>query len=171
MSHKELTEARLMIEPPIARLAARRAAEADITRLARVLERQETALARSGHFRPHSLEFHRAVAECARNIPLSTLMNSLADLTLEVVSAIDTPPDLKKNICHFHRTIFEAIERRDEEAAYQLMQQHIGTVQHGIGETLAQTFELAQSAPGGESSRGLDATPASKSDFNGGGCA
>ncbi|MPY90021.1 MAG: FCD domain-containing protein [Luteitalea sp.] len=142
-SHQELTEARLLIEPPIARLAARRAHPEDIARLKLVLERQEAALARKGHFRPHSLLFHRAVAQCARNLPLTTLMNSLADLTLEVVSAIDTPRAVKEDICEFHRAIFEAIERHDEDAAYQLMLQHIGHVQEGIGETLAQQLRVA----------------------------
>jgi len=69
-SHQELTEARLMIEPPIARLASRRAGPDDIAKLRLIVERQEAALAREGHFRPHSLLFHRAVAECAGNLPL-----------------------------------------------------------------------------------------------------
>lgn len=137
-SHQELTEARLLIEPPIARLAARRARPEEIAKLRLVLERQEAALARRGHFRPHSLLFHRAVAECARNLPLMTLMNSLSDLTLEIVSVIDTPRHVKEGICRFHRAIFEAIERHDEETAHQLMLQHIGQVQDGIGESLAQ---------------------------------
>lgn len=139
-SHQELTEARLMIEPPIARLAARRARPADIARLRVVLERQENALAKKGHFRGHSLQFHRAVAECAGNLPLITLMNSLADLTLEIVTKIDTPRPVKEGICTFHRSIFEAIERHDEEAAYRLMVEHIGEVQEGIGQTIAATL-------------------------------
>jgi DNA-binding FadR family transcriptional regulator len=139
-SHQELTEARLLIEPPIARLAARRARPADIAKLRLVLERQEAALARKGHFRGHSLQFHRAVADCAGNLPLITLMNSLADLTLEVVTKIDTPRPVKEGICRFHRAIFEAIERHDEAAAYQLMLAHIGEVQEGIGQTLAETL-------------------------------
>lgn len=147
-SHEELTEARLLIEPPIARLAARRARAENIAKLKRVLERQEAALARKGHFRPHSLLFHRAVAECAGNLPLTTLMNSLSDLTLEIVSVIDTPRSVKEGICRFHRAIFEAIERGDEEAAHQLMLQHIGHVQDGIGETLAQQIHSAGSGNG-----------------------
>lgn len=139
-SHQELTEARLMIEPPIARLAARRAGPADIAKLKVVLEQQEAALARKGHFRGHSLQFHRAVAECAGNLPLLTLMNSLADLTLEIVTKIDTPRPIKEGICRFHRAIFEAIEARDEDAAYRLMLEHIGEVQEGIGETIAETL-------------------------------
>jgi GntR family transcriptional regulator, transcriptional repressor for pyruvate dehydrogenase complex len=140
-SHQELTEARLLIEPPIARLAARRASPAQIARLQLVLERQEAALARKGHFRGHSLRFHRAVADCANNLPLATLMNSLADLTLKVVTAIDTPRPVKEGICRFHRTIFEAIQRQDEDAAHRLMQEHIGDVQEGIGQTIAQTLQ------------------------------
>ena len=141
-SHEELTEARLLIEPPIAKLAARRARPEDIDHLREVLERQESTLARRGHFRGHSLLFHRAVAACARNLPLVTLMNSLADLTLEVVTAINTPRPVKEDICRFHRAIFEAIEGHDEEAAHSLMLQHIGSVQEGIGETIAQQLHV-----------------------------
>ena len=146
-SHHELTEARLMIEPPIARLAARRAGAEDIANLKLIVERQEAALAREGHFRPHSLLFHRAVAQCARNLPLQTLMNSLSDLTLEVVTEIiETPIPVKEAICKYHRAIFEAIEARDEERAHRLMLEHIGDVQAGIGETLRETLERGASA-------------------------
>jgi GntR family transcriptional regulator, transcriptional repressor for pyruvate dehydrogenase complex len=148
-SHQELTEARLMIEPPIARLAARHARPEDVARLKLVLERQEAALARKGHFRPHSLLFHRVLAECAGNLPLATLMNSLADLTLEVVTKIiDTPRSVKEDICRFHRAIFEAVERNDEEAAHRLMLEHIGQVQEGIGETLAHALLGGEEADG-----------------------
>ena len=152
-SHEELTEARLLIEPPIARLAARRATAEDIAKLRLVLERQEAALARNGHFRPHSLLFHRAVAECAGNLPLQTLMNSLSDLILEIVTAIDTPRPVKEGICRFHRAIFEAIERHDEVAAQQLMLEHIGKVQTGIGETLAQQMQSGDDGDGDIRSR------------------
>src|SRR5713226_10370629 len=40
-SHKELTEARMLIEPPIARLAALRARKEDIARLEHVLMQEE----------------------------------------------------------------------------------------------------------------------------------
>src|SRR6267142_6462523 len=40
-SHKELTEARLLIEPPIARLAARRARKEDVAQLEHVLKQEE----------------------------------------------------------------------------------------------------------------------------------
>jgi GntR family transcriptional repressor for pyruvate dehydrogenase complex len=148
MSHQELTEARLMIEPPVARLAARRASPEDLARLKLVIERQETLLARRGNYRPSNLMFHRTVAECAHNLPLTTLMNSLADLTLEMVSKIDVPVEVQQGVCQFHRLIFDAIERHDEDAAQQLMLQHIGHVQSGIGETLARHLQAGRNGDG-----------------------
>src|SRR5207248_3562282 len=46
-SHNELTEARMLIEPPIARLAALRARKDDIARLEHVLIQEEEAAMRS----------------------------------------------------------------------------------------------------------------------------
>src|SRR6185295_13741833 len=60
-THQEITEARLLIEPPIARLAARRAQPEDIDGLERVVDRQESALLKRGDYRPFDLQFHRAV--------------------------------------------------------------------------------------------------------------
>ena len=77
-----------------------------------------------------------------------TLMNSLSDLILEIVSVIDTPRPVKEGICRFHRAIFEAIERHDEVAAQQLMLEHIGHVQDGIGETLAQQLQSEETGDG-----------------------
>lgn len=138
VSHTELTEARKMVEPPVARLAARRATPEDIAKLKQVIERQETLLEKRGNYRPTNLLFHRTVAECAHNLPLATLMNSLADLTLEIVEKIEVPRHVQEGVCHFHRLIFDAIARHDEAAAHQLMLDHIGQIQGGIGESLAQ---------------------------------
>lgn len=137
LSHRELTEARLMIEPSVARLAARRATPQDIDRLNEVIERQEKKLARKGSYRPTNMQFHRTMAECAHNLPLATLMNSLVDLMLELVEKIDVPRKVQQRNCLFHRRIVDAIERHDEDTAHQLMLQHIGQIQSGIGESLA----------------------------------
>src|SRR5712692_10071331 len=61
-SHKELTEARMLIEPPIARLAALRARKEDIARLERVLrQEQEEAAEPAGPFHPTGSQFHRSI--------------------------------------------------------------------------------------------------------------
>jgi DNA-binding FadR family transcriptional regulator len=148
VTHAELTEARLMVEPPVARLAARRATVDDLERLRDVVERQESLLARTGDYRPTNMAFHRTLAECSHNLPLTTLMNALVDLMMELVTKVAVPRHVQEGVCHFHRRILDAVERHDENEAHQLMLHHIGQIQGGIGETLARHLEAGTNGNG-----------------------
>jgi GntR family transcriptional repressor for pyruvate dehydrogenase complex len=138
-SHEEVTEARMLIEPSIGRLAALRARPEDIANLERVLIQEEQELQ---HPRIDSGttagQFHRAIADCARNVPLVVLMNALADLTAESVSELDVrirARHRKKN-CEYHRLIFKAIQKHDADAAYALMVRHVGDIQDRVSRTM-----------------------------------
>src|SRR5919198_155552 len=138
-SHKQLPEARMLIEPPIAQLAALRARKDDIVRLEAVLVREEAdAARRTGPFRPTDSQFHRSVADCARNLPLIVLMNALADLTASTASALDSSVRARHRLknCQFHRLIFEAIRRGDGDAAYTIMAEHVGDIQKRVHQCL-----------------------------------
>src|SRR5713101_6448954 len=138
-SHKELTEARMLIEPLIARLAALRARKDDIARLEQVLiQEEQDAAVRSGPFRPTGSRFHRSVADCARNLPLIVLMNALADLTAGVASSLDVSTRARHRLknCHYHQLLFDAIRQRDGDAAYALMAKHIGDIQGRVHRSL-----------------------------------
>ena len=140
-SHQELTEARMLIEPPIARLAALRARKEDTARLERVLmQEQKEAAQRTGPFRPTGSQFHRSVADCARNLPLMVLMNALADLTAGAASALEVSTRARHRLknCHYHRLIFEAIRQGDGDAAYTLMARHVGDIQGRVRRSLKQ---------------------------------
>ncbi len=136
-SHEELTEARLLLEPPIARLAARRAGPEDIEQLQDLVKKQEQAMEGNGNPRRYDLQFHRLVARCAKNLPLMIVMNSVADLTLEAISRFDIPPNVKRHAVNFHGRILDAIRRRDENAAHEIMLRHIREVQSRLGKTFA----------------------------------
>ena len=138
-THKELTEARMLIEPPIARLAALRARKEDIARLERVLrQEQEEAALPAGPFRPTGSQFHRSIADCARNLPLIVLMNALADLTASAAAALDVSTRARHRLknCRYHEQILEAIRQRDGDAAYTLMARHIGDIQGRVSRSL-----------------------------------
>jgi GntR family transcriptional regulator, transcriptional repressor for pyruvate dehydrogenase complex len=137
-SHRQLTEARMLIEPPIAQLAALRARKEDIARLQRVLVEEERDSHRTGPFRPTHSRFHRTVADCARNLPLIVLMNALADLTANAASSLDVSTRAQNRLtnCHFHRKIFDAICRRDGDAAYKIMAEHVGDIQGRVDRSL-----------------------------------
>lgn len=136
-THEEITEARLLVEPPVARLAARRAHAEDIERLIRVVEQQKAALNRRGDYSPFDLQFHRAVAACARNLPLKVLMDALSDLTVEVVAGLDLSRPVQHQVCDSHQLIAAAIERRDEDVACELMRQHVLEIQSRLARILA----------------------------------
>jgi GntR family transcriptional repressor for pyruvate dehydrogenase complex len=138
-SHKELTEARMLIEPPIARLAALRARKEDIVRLKRVLAQEEhEAARRAGPFRPTSSRFHRAVADCTRNLPLIVLMNALADLTADAAAALDVSTRARHRLknTQFHRQLFDAIRAHDGDGAYAIMAEHVGDIQGRVHRSL-----------------------------------
>lgn len=157
-THEEITEARLLVEPPIARLAACRARLEDLERLDYVVNQQELALERRGDYGPFDLNFHRAVAECARNLPLKVLMDSLSDLTVEVVAGLDLSARVQHTVCDSHRQIADAIKQRDGEAAYTLMLHHVAQIQGRLGRALARQRRRVKrtgghTAAGGRSSR------------------
>lgn len=145
-THSEITEARLLIEPPIARLAARHARPEDIKRLRHVLEQKESALRRRGDYRRCDMKFHRTIAECAGNLPLKLLMHSLADLTVEVFSAVELSTDMQHKVCDAHRQILDAIANHDEETAHDLMLHHVAEVQERVGSALVQERPMRQTA-------------------------
>jgi GntR family transcriptional regulator, transcriptional repressor for pyruvate dehydrogenase complex len=128
-SHHELTEARALLEPSVARLAASRAGPEDLARLEALLRREEAAVRDTGAARCSHLDFHRQVARCARNLPLAILTNAMADLAAEVAQDVPIDADLHANIVGYHARILEAIRGRDEEGAARLMLRHVRDVQ------------------------------------------
>src|SRR5262249_17123373 len=148
--HKQLTEARMLIEPMIAHLAALRARKDDIARLGRILGREEDdAAVKTGPFRPTDSQFHRSVADCTRNLPLIVLMNALADLTAKEASALDVSIRARhrqKN-CGYHRQLFEAIRRGDGEGAHSIMVEHIADTQGRVSRSRAKGRRARSSAP------------------------
>jgi GntR family transcriptional repressor for pyruvate dehydrogenase complex len=140
-SHQEVTEARLLLEPPVARLAARRREEEDLAQLAALLRQQETAIRANSDTRRFDLQFHRLVAQCAKNLPLAILMNSMADLAVEEVRRIDVTRDVDEHILNYHGRIFDAIQRRDEDGAYRLMLRHVREVQARLARALTRQME------------------------------
>ena len=128
-SHEELTEARALLEPSVARLAARRARPEDLTRLEELMKSEEAAPRGSSEARCIHLEFHRLVAECARNLPLSILIRGMIDLSFEIAQDVVISNDLHAHIVGDHAEIFDAIRRRDEDAAEEAMLRHVRDVQ------------------------------------------
>jgi DNA-binding FadR family transcriptional regulator len=58
-----------------------------VTRLRLVLHQQAAVVAQHGRADRHRVDIQQALAACARNLPLATLMDALADVTLEAIAS------------------------------------------------------------------------------------
>ena len=138
-SHEEITEARMLLEPSIARLAAMRAGQSDIEKLEEILKREEQEVRHPGADSGSTAgQFHRALGDCAHNMPLLVVINALADITAESVSALDVrvrSRHRRKN-CEYHRQILAAIRAHDGDAAYALMLKHVGDIQQRVSRSI-----------------------------------
>jgi DNA-binding FadR family transcriptional regulator len=129
----QLTEARLLIEPEVARLAALRATDGDVGTLRSTLD-ERAALAASGRPpRPLDMAFHRAVATAARNPVHAMLTDALMDLEAEVMApGTELTKEDNAGIADSHEEIFGAVASKQAERAREAMARHIIDVQRRL---------------------------------------
>jgi DNA-binding FadR family transcriptional regulator len=132
---QELIEARLVVEPQVASLAARRATTADIAAMA-----QAIAHARAGRqvgdprFMPHSVAFHLALAVAAKNQVLLSTVNSIRTPFHEALAALPAD-DMAERAIADHQQILDAITAHDGERAQRVMHDHIAYFAKRVGKT------------------------------------
>jgi len=123
---EELIEARLAVEPHVASLAAARATVDDITAMERaVANAQDTRAAGDPRFIPHSVAFHLAVAEAAKNQVLLSTVNSFRTPFQEALAALLPADDMAERAIGDHSQILNAIKARDGRRAQNLMHEHL----------------------------------------------
>jgi GntR family transcriptional repressor for pyruvate dehydrogenase complex len=135
----DLLEARLMIEPRLAGLAASNAAEHELHELARRLDEAEQHLDGGDDqaLQSANMSFHRGVAECSGNSILSQVVQSLVDLYSFEQLAIQMIYDDRRSDHREHRVILEAIKNRDAKKAEREMHKHLQGVRRVIEDRLA----------------------------------
>ena len=124
-----LLDARLVIEPHTAALAAERATEESIARLELILHDAELLL--SGHddeLGPRNMDFHGEIARSAGNPILSQILDSLIDVYNKEQLVIMALYDARAEDHREHVEIFEAIRSRDAGLASERMTRHLDGV-------------------------------------------
>jgi len=125
----ELFEARRLLEPAIAALAARRATSEEIGEMERILAEQarEVESGRTGMAQDSAL--HAAIAAAAHNRAIVRIVSALVDLLgqsrEESLLTRGRPQRSHQN----HRRILAAIRRRDTDGAYRAMLDHLTAVE------------------------------------------
>ncbi|MBI3635806.1 MAG: FadR family transcriptional regulator [Candidatus Rokubacteria bacterium] len=140
ISVPQLTEARLLIEPEIAALAALRATDVDQKSLVATVDGRRELIAGGVAPRELDVEFHRLVAGASHN-PVHTILTD-ALMTLEtsaVLPRIELSADDNVAIDLAHRAIITAIAGRRPDDARTAMAAHIVDVERRFGRRVTDT--------------------------------
>jgi GntR family transcriptional regulator, transcriptional repressor for pyruvate dehydrogenase complex len=120
----EVTEARCLLYPLLAGLAARRATEHDHTAMAEEVA-ELYAAGDPRNFLEHEIRFHRKLARSAGNSLLAAVAESLPIGGIDERGASDeATPDLRE-LARMHREIYRAIRRHQSAAATRAMEDYL----------------------------------------------
>jgi GntR family transcriptional regulator, transcriptional repressor for pyruvate dehydrogenase complex len=125
----ELFEARRVLEPAIAALAASRATPDEVQEMERILESQarEVAAGRTGL--AEDAAFHTAVGAAAHNHAITRIVHAIMDLLTQSREESLNTPGRPTRSHQDHRRILQAIAKRDPSAARQAMLDHLVAVE------------------------------------------
>jgi DNA-binding FadR family transcriptional regulator len=131
MTPMRMMQARLCIEPALAREAAIHATAEAMARLGRVVDRSENASSWA-EYEAQDDAFHRAVGEAGDNALLVALFDQLnrvrRAVTWGAVSRRTSKPPDDHSSFEEHRRIVSAIASRDADAAWMAMREHLKSV-------------------------------------------
>jgi GntR family transcriptional repressor for pyruvate dehydrogenase complex len=124
VSLEELLEARQLLEVPAARLAAVRRRDHDLERLRAAIPGRPLELAAQEQFAYNS-DFHTVVLEAAGNVLLAIAAQPVFDVLQTRLVRSNLGARFHRTINAHHRSIADAIEAGDEDAAGGEMHDHI----------------------------------------------
>lgn len=121
-----LLEARKVIEPNCAKLAAKRSQEKDISNILNAIKGMEKSIGEIEKFMDYDTEFHNLVAMASRNPILVSFLENIRKVFLSdaVLKMIHNKYTANKAI-NFHYSIYEAIKNKKPQDAYKIMKEHI----------------------------------------------
>ncbi|GHS92919.1 GntR family transcriptional regulator [Synergistales bacterium] len=130
VSTADIIEARAMLEPGVAALAATRADARSYEELASLVDKMESRVD-ARDFKGFSildLEFHIKINDMSANRALSFMMRALRDVMLVQQLYIQKLPGAIERAYKYHRKILLTIKNHDAQAASEIMREHLTDV-------------------------------------------
>lgn len=122
----ELLELRRLIETGAAGLAAARASDDDIERMAAQLKHMESSLTDLERFTDADIAFHAALLAAAGNHLLTRLIDTLGPvLRMGRMISLERRPDGPADSQRGHRRVLDAVRAGDPEEAREAMREHL----------------------------------------------
>lgn len=126
VTYGDLIEARLMLDPTMARLAAERRDQDALEQLDAVIEQQRATPIENSDWVDVGTAFHRVVAGISGNKVFDTFGRALMDIyTNHLPNRVEYPIDTRRSINEAHEKIAKAIKNGDASEAENLMRSHM----------------------------------------------
>ena len=136
-NQRKLFEVRMVIEPDLAALAARRASFPQILKMRETLQEQERLVKQGEIGIEADTAFHFQLAEAAGNDVLLRIMENLMGLLRETREASLHTAGRTGRSLKQHKAVLRAIESRDPIAAESRMREHIAEMEQLVFTTQA----------------------------------
>jgi DNA-binding FadR family transcriptional regulator len=131
VSPEDIVEARMHIEPIIAKFAAQRATDEEIEELRSIVKRMEEET-KAGVYVPETDEqLHITIAKASHNELFITFMSAIVNAMKQqkmwefIRDRTVTRPDYREVNFQEHKLLIKAIEEHDEEEAVKIMTDHM----------------------------------------------
>jgi GntR family transcriptional repressor for pyruvate dehydrogenase complex len=125
---QDVGEARILLEGETAALAAERADARDLEQLDALMDEMKRSLNGEGRdFVDLDVEFHLAIAQCAKNQMLFELLSPIRGVLKEWISKSQELPGIQQNAHRQHGKILAAVRKREPDKAKHEMRTHLQT--------------------------------------------
>jgi len=132
-SMNAITEARLIFEPSIAKLACEKMTAEDLLKLEQNVQ-ETTIVVKSNTLTPdQNIEFHSLIVESTHNPVITLTMNPILDvlkeMDLEIRDNLQKRAEISRNAVYYHKKILKAFQGKESQNVYELMMEHILEIQ------------------------------------------
>jgi DNA-binding FadR family transcriptional regulator len=118
---EQISQARLVIEPVVARWAAEQRSEELLERMAAAIRGMKAHVASKAEFESFDAEFHRCLGQAQGNPILELLAAALLEVIRDSFSGIEYGVEIRKKLAEAHTRVFKAIRQRNPKAAERAM--------------------------------------------------
>jgi len=136
ISINELTEARIILEPYIAKLAAEKITAEDLEKLENNIRETSKNVKSHGPSPAQNIEFHSLVAAATQNqviaLTMKTLLDVVKEMTLEITNNLQKRGEISRHALAYHKKILKALRERNSKRVYELLLKDIVQVQSGL---------------------------------------
>lgn len=132
----ELFEARKLVEPGLAALAAHRISDASAAELCSHADATAAAVDDPEAFMWADIELHALIAKAAENAVLRRLLDSIASMGIASRRRTGRLAAVREQSARDHREIAAAIAAHDADAAHAAMLRHLENVERAVRESL-----------------------------------